>query len=913
MAMSARLLAVVALLACAAGASGRLLALDGGHVRIKRAAAPDAVTVELMVRPLSCLSEEGVLAQHEDNGDVPRSVGRGIVMVDGQYLAWSRDGDGEWVGLLIGRCEANTWAHLVFTQSGNSMRTYFNGRKAGERELEGNQGGHYKPEFDLGVMHGQAMHGLLAYARIWSRALTLEEVLCFTLRDGVGHGGLVAALDFTLPTLPDSVDVVGDAQLRNLTTSWTDVDRSMCSKCDCGSHGSCTSSSACLCVHGWIGERCQTPLSCPKNCSGHGRCDESGATEWKCDCEQLWAGAACDRPLCPADCSGHGDCLGASHKCDCHHGWTTFDCSQPRGCPADCSGHGDCRRKDFTCDCHHGWLLKDCSKKQHCPNDCSGHGTCDESDFTCDCEETHEGVDCSIERHCPADCSGHGDCQYRSLTCLCDEGWLPSNCSQRHFAQTALRFDGKPRVLELPPMGEYDNITLEMWLRNDAPRAAAALRADRGAAVGSVRWELADGRMSLSIVGNRPRQLWLPLGRKLLRTHRWHHVAVTYSRLTKHVQLYVDGQLATTASYTRARRANLGSAWLGGDETGKHSLRGDVDELRVWGRLLSARTLLHNSNGHIAAPADGLLAYFHFDEGSGRIAMDKSGNRYDAILGGVGVADEGLPLWVSSAAPFTPCKDDCNGHGHCKDGVCFCSRLWHGLACELPRCPGRNCAGHGTCVEEPDWHCQCDPLHKPPDCKAWLCPDDCGGHGVCLAGRCRCAAGFTGANCAFRKCPGDCGEHGTCVNGTCACAAGWGGDDCSEVQLCPRNCIDEDHGRCVQGVCHCKPDYTGDDCSWNVNCPAFCSGRGQCVNDVCVCDDGFIGKDCSVYVCENRCSGHGDCVAGRCQCQPGYMGRDCSQSSLWPLSCSLVRHGTKSSGRCSMGAGAVKSEPTWRD
>lgn len=60
-----------------------------------------------------------------------------------------------------------------------------------------------------------------------------------------------------------------------------------------------------------------------------------------------------------------------------------------------------------------------------------------------------------------------------------------------------------------------------------------------------------------------------------------------------------------------------------------------------------------------------------------------------------------------------------------------------------------------------------------------ICAADCGGHGVCVSGTCRCDDGWMGAGCDQRACHPRCNEHGTCKDGKCECSPGWNGEHCT--------------------------------------------------------------------------------------------------------------------------------------
>lgn len=62
---------------------------------------------------------------------------------------------------------------------------------------------------------------------------------------------------------------------------------------------------------------------------------------------------------------------------------------------------------------------------------------------------------------------------------------------------------------------------------------------------------------------------------------------------------------------------------------------------------------------------------------------------------------------------------------------------------------------------------------------AEVCAVDCGSHGVCIGGSCRCEEGWTGSVCDLKACHPRCTEHGTCKDGKCECHQGWTGEHCT--------------------------------------------------------------------------------------------------------------------------------------
>ena len=124
---------------------------------------------------------------------------------------------------------------------------------------------------------------------------------------------------------------------------------------------------------------------------------------------------------------------------------------------------------------------------------------------------------------------------------------------------------------------------------------------------------------------------------------------------------------------------------------------------------------------------------------------------------------------ATSLVQAASCPDDCNAHGSCRDGLCFCFAGWQG-----PSCAVRDCSPciHGACV---NGTCQCDEGFSGSACRWPACPADCSGRGACVEGQCLCEDGWMGADCALGPCPNLCSGNGVCQAGGCKCADGFNG------------------------------------------------------------------------------------------------------------------------------------------
>ncbi|MDQ2769052.1 MAG: FG-GAP-like repeat-containing protein [Bacteroidota bacterium] len=128
----------------------------------------------------------------------------------------------------------------------------------------------------------------------------------------------------------------------------------------------------------------------------------------------------------------------------------------------------------------------------------------------------------------------------------------------------------------------------------------------------------------------------------------WHHVAATYNAATNTRTLYLDGIALGSDNpgphaVPNADNVTIGTTCPG--LCGGESFNGSLDEVRIWSVARTAAQL--NTAKGIGLPAGtaGLVAYYRFNEGSGTVANDATGNAANlATL-------VNSPTWTTDAPP----------------------------------------------------------------------------------------------------------------------------------------------------------------------------------------------------------------------------------------------------------------------
>jgi len=258
------------------------------------------------------------------------------------------------------------------------------------------------------------------------------------------------------------------------------------------------------------------------------------------------------------------------------------------------------------------------------------------------------------------DLTGHGhDAQFGSKPDQSAEypTWLRSDCpidglDKPALAGHSLWFSGRGEQVQsgpLPALRSAASVMVEAWVRPASPQVRGGLFVlegspnDRDLRVGV----LEDGRMTLGIGKDGSKNA--TSAQPALQPNAWQHVVVAYNG--DEASVGVDGKEVVKLSAGKPAQPGL-PLKLGVGVAGA-SFSGELDELRVWNVARTDREIRDTLHCTIAPNTPGLVGYWRFDEGGGKITRDLSPSRAHAQLGDAAYGNMGDPLWLVSGAPIT--------------------------------------------------------------------------------------------------------------------------------------------------------------------------------------------------------------------------------------------------------------------
>lgn len=210
----------------------------------------------------------------------------------------------------------------------------------------------------------------------------------------------------------------------------------------------------------------------------------------------------------------------------------------------------------------------------------------------------------------------------------------------------ALQFDGTDNYVNIPANNLYNTgtFTAEVWVKSpDTADYESILDKGRNS---NHNWYILSNKGSQGITagiqgGGRLTCTWTD--------DNWHHVAITYdgSKFT----LYVDGLCRGAEIVSNYMPVNsdimIGKSISDSNPAHEYYLNGSVDEVRLWNRSLSQLEIYNNRFEHLNGNEAGLVGYWSFDEGTGKITSDSTSSKNNAVLES---SQASLPVWINSAA-----------------------------------------------------------------------------------------------------------------------------------------------------------------------------------------------------------------------------------------------------------------------
>lgn len=247
---------------------------------------------------------------------------------------------------------------------------------------------------------------------------------------------------------------------------------------------------------------------------------------------------------------------------------------------------------------------------------------------------------------------------------------LSLSCWQRAQAQdNALHFDGIDDRADTAILTNGEAATVEAWVVPEAildPISGQIYNGNGGAVAGGPHMvlEIKDGR-PVGRMWNGTTSVGWVTGNSIV-TGIPTHLAYVYDHQSDRAELYVDGQLAGSASAPDPL-AHTSSRVLGGHPIEPRHYRGVLDEFRLWNRGLSGTEILDRKDSCLTGTEAGLLVYYRLNQGSAGGAnpgliqvVDSSPSGVPGILSNFGLGGASSN-WV--AAPFG--IGDCQGTNYC--------------------------------------------------------------------------------------------------------------------------------------------------------------------------------------------------------------------------------------------------------
>jgi hypothetical protein len=249
---------------------------------------------------------------------------------------------------------------------------------------------------------------------------------------------------------------------------------------------------------------------------------------------------------------------------------------------------------------------------------------------------------------CSEDCNQNGQCDRVDIlfgySTDANGNQIPDECEITPPFQGAgshLRFPGGHAMVDVPGLGTSmptQEITIEFWqyITSIGATATFGLRPHDSSnrvlshtpwADGDVYWDFG------SAAG--PGRLSYRPGVDL--RGAWHHFAFVASQSGNYMAIYRNGVLEAWRDGFDGYDGTLPDFEIGneGEPYLDAGFTGHMDEFRIWGSARSATEIAENFDRIVDPASPGLVAYYRFDEASGTVAVDLTGQHDGILVNGV--------------------------------------------------------------------------------------------------------------------------------------------------------------------------------------------------------------------------------------------------------------------------------------
>jgi hypothetical protein len=199
----------------------------------------------------------------------------------------------------------------------------------------------------------------------------------------------------------------------------------------------------------------------------------------------------------------------------------------------------------------------------------------------------------------------------------------------------AISFDGVNDVIQIPNAANND-FTYELWIKtaqvgpnpgSPAFSGAGILSSDIGSTnTGDFTPMALNGNFISFGTGDPEITLTSTIP---INDNKWHHVAVTRDKTTLTKKIFIDGIENATGSCSNLSYNLNPNIYIGADVIDNVFFNGSLDEIRVWNKALT-ETEIRDRMCHKITSSDvlysNLVAYYNFDESTGIITFDGTGN-----------------------------------------------------------------------------------------------------------------------------------------------------------------------------------------------------------------------------------------------------------------------------------------------